>query len=418
MQKQPLTSSRECRIVLQPTVQIAGRDFECKKLPAQWHLNETVGVLADLNADVRRIHIDDFVCHPRAIWGSNGEILLFHAAGPMHYAWAEKKCKGNSMYLRRSTDHGKTWSDPVEPWVVPYSQHAVIPFQPSNSHHLYAFGTEPMLTSDYDGVENAAIGYRTSSDSGLTWSEVTLIRPENAPLFRGMSAMRMCETADGVWLLGSHAGEWSGEGSARKVQTQQFMLRGTENGKRWELQPGAWPNGWFVPSYERMDEGRPIHLGHNKVLFMVRTPTGYLWELRSDDGGKTWTDPTPTTLAHPDAPPMLFYLSNGKTLAAFHHNKNLPGHMSQTNRTELWVSLSEDDGRTWEEPRFLMANAADPATLTGWGGSTPMVSYADLLTDGESLHLFIDHQMRQILHVRLSEKALRNLPRRSEILAY
>jgi len=30
----------------------------------------------------------------------------------------------------------------------------------------------------------------------------------------------------------------------------------------------------------------------------------------------------PTPLVHPDAPPMLFHLADGKTLAAFHRNRH------------------------------------------------------------------------------------------------
>lgn len=390
---------------------IGGHSFQRNAGTLRWR--DDLGVATALPLEVQRIRIDNFTCHPRAIRLPDGEFLLFAAAGPLHYGWAGKETKGNSMWLYRSSD-AWNWSAPVEPWSVPYSQHAAVPFLPSGAGDLYAFGTEPRHDR-YNGEENAAIGFRRSSDEGRTWSEVEFIMPRQEPGFQGMSAMRLCETADGSWLLGSHSGHWSGvEGIDRKVVTRQFLLRSEDRGKTWNLLPGSWPNGWHVPGTERMDEGRPIHLGGNRVLLLVRTTTGFLWELRSADGGRTWTNPAPTTLRHPDAPPMIFHL-DPETLVVFYHNKQVSGAFAHESRTELWASVSRDEGRTWSEPRFVLANACEPAILNGWGGSTPMVSYVDLLVDGDRLNLFVDHQMRQVLQARFSKKDLLSLPTAREL---
>lgn len=392
-----------------------GVEFSPSSPPAGLAHHPELGIVCAKSAAARRIHLDDFVCHPRATITPGGEYLLFHAAGPMHYGWARKARKGNTMLARRSPDRGRTWGPPSPAWDVPYSQHAAIPFIPRGSSTIYAFGTEPRPDA-YDGEENAAIGFRTSRDDGRTWSEVRLIRPVNAPDYQGMSAMRMCEAEDGTWLLGSHAGHWSGrEGVDRRVRTRQYVLRSENRGETWVLLPGPWPGGWVSPEYDRLEEGRLIHLGQNRVLLMARSPTGVLWELRSPDAGRTWSDPKPTSLAHPDAPPMLFHLDGRGTLIAFHHNRNVKGHFAHENRSELWASLSSDDGRTWSEPRLLVVNAAQPAILNGWGGWTPMVSYADLLVDGEDLHLFVDHQMRQILHLVFSRRSIETWPTRGEL---
>jgi hypothetical protein len=334
------------------------------------------------------------------------------AAGEMHYAWAKKERRGNVMLATRSSDRGKTWTPPRQAYDIPYSQHAPILFVPTGSSRIYCFGTEPR-PDVYDGVENAAIGYRTSDDDGRTWSNVTIIRPINAPDFRGMSAMRMCETASGAWLIGSHAGEWTdGE-----VVTEQYLLRSDDRGLTWTVLPNPQPHGWQIPGCARMEEGRPIHLGGDHVLLMVRTPEGRLWELRSNDAGRSWSKPAPTTLSHPDAPPMLFHLADRKTLICFHHNIRQSGSMTHNARAELWCSLSHDDGLTWTPPRFVVANAAVPARLSGWGGSSPMVSYADLLVDGNDLHLFIDHQVRQVLHLRFRRDQIESFPLAEDISA-
>src|SRR6185437_10969779 len=79
--------------------------------------------------------------------------------------------------------------------------------------------------------------------------------------------------------------------------------------------------GWYQRMFNRMAEPRPISLGGPDVLMLARTPEGHLWEMRSSDDGKSWSDPKPTRLVQPDAPPMIFHLSDRKTLIVFYHNR-------------------------------------------------------------------------------------------------
>lgn len=405
-----LHPSSERRLDPLDSITIAGQTFPTAALPPVLKHRPDLGVVTALPLEGESLHLDEFICHPRSIIAPNGDYLLFYAAGPSHYGWAKKDRKGNTMYVRRSTDRGRTWSEPTPAWEVPYSQHAVIPLIPRGTSTIYAFGTEPRHDV-YDGEENAAIGFRTSEDNGYTWSEVTLIHPQNAPDYQGMSAMRMCETESGVWILGTHAGHWNNG----TVICRSYALRSDDRGATWTLHPGpGWDDGWRTGTADRMDEPRPISLGGEKAMILVRTCEGQLWEIRTDDAGKTWTAPKPTALLHPDAPPMIFHLADGKTLAAFFHNRFAPGHFSHEQRTELWLTLSEDNGLTWTEPRFVLANAAERTMMNGWMSGTPMVSYADLLVDGDDLHLFVDHQMRQVLHFQFKESDIEGLPTRAD----
>lgn len=374
-----------------------------------------LGLLLQTGMTAQRIHAwpkgRDFCGESRAIKTPNGDYLLMFAAGAAHYAF--RRDKVNDMVAYRSSDRGATWTGPKMPWSISYNQHGFVPLIPRGSRRIYAFGTQPR-PDVFDFAENAAIGYRYSDDDGHTWSAVTLIEPRNDPGFRGMFVMRMCETGEGTWLLAPHVARWT----PPPLVTWLYAMRGTERGKNWELLPHARPGGWTEPSHRRMEEGRPLSLGGARALMMARTSEGHLWTLRSEDDGRHWSAPEPTPLIHPSAPPMLFPLSDGRTLAAFHHNRysgvahTTSGHVGE-DRSELWVSLSSDGGRRWSEPRFVLANAALPGDSNSalrWS-----VSYIDMFTDAGDVHMFISHQFRQVLHVQFRESLLEKMPDRLKL---
>ena len=233
-----------------------------------------------------------------------------------------------------------------------------------------------------------------------------------------MSVTRMCETDKGTWILGSHAADWS----KKPLTTQQYLLRSTNQGKTWTLLPDKSPNGWFSPKFSRMDEGRPIALGNGEVYFMARTPTGRIWTSRSLDDGRTWEDPKASSLVHPDAPPMVYHLSDGKTLITLFHNRHLgteyvglTGQMDgMKDRGEIWVALSKDGGRHWSQPQFLFANAtkANPSK-NGWFNY--QVSYLDAVIDKGTIHIFCPHLWNRAVYLTIQEEALASLPTAAQL---
>ncbi|WP_309399950.1 sialidase family protein [Cerasicoccus maritimus] len=413
----PLTN-QNIAIQLEPDIRIGRLKFSTNSLPSELQLDAELGVVTARNAQAKRIYLGEYACHPRSILSQNGDILLMHAAGGMHYAWRGSNQAKNKMLLHVSKDQGLSWSDPVLPWQCPYSLHAPIPFISQRTGEFYVFGTEPMI-GHYQGEENAPIGFRRFNDQSKEWDDVRLIRPLNCPDFQGMSAMRMCETPSGTWLLGTHRAKWSrNQEGDESVITEQFLLRSEDQGESWTLLPDT--KGWQCPGHSRMDEARPIVLSDGQILLIARTPEGHLWQSRSIDDGMSWTEFQSTPLKHLDAPPMVFTLDGGSTLIAFIHNKDKPDVIdnlifSQEIRSELWFSLSTDGSRTWSEPRFLAVNACTPEKLTGWGSATPMLSYADLICIGDTLHLFVDHQMRQVIQISFLRSELGSFPTLKEL---
>jgi Neuraminidase (sialidase) len=324
------------------------------------------------------------------------------------------------MLEYRSSDHGRTWTGPTIAFDIDYNQHGFVPLIPKGSKRIYAFGTQPiwgLYTRERGLQENAPIGYRYSDDNGLHWSEVRLIRPVNDPDYKGMSVMRMTETDNGAWLLGTHEADWS----YKPLLSRGYVLRSTDQGKTWELLPGPRHGGWYEKTFNRMDELRPISLSGPKVLMLARTPEGHLWELRSEDDGETWSAPARTTIVQPDAPPMVFKVSGNKTLICLHHNRYHGQRYNglsakdpaMADRSEVWFSTSTDDGRTWSEPRFIFANALEPSLGTPFRDYN--CSYIDMVEENGEVHLFVPHRWERVLHLRFREVDLKTFPTASEI---
>jgi hypothetical protein len=128
-------------------------------------------------------------------------------------------------------------------------------------------------------------------------------------------------------------------------------------------------------------------------------------------------------MVHPDAPPMLCHLSDGKTLLSLHHNRHNVsfdiykglGRNPEAfqDRSEVWASLSTDEGRTWSEPRFVFVNAL--AETLGSDFRNYQCSYIDVFADGDTLNLFVPHRWRQVLHLQFQESEITAFPTNAEL---
>lgn len=405
------------------TIRIGGNDSNTlltSSLPCDMQLLSDCGIVVCHGIDGKIVYEDPDgkgTYEVRGTFTPGGDMLIMFPCGEHYTSRGEKP---NTMLMLRSTDSGKTWQSPTEPFDIPYAQHGFIPLIPKGGKRIYCFGTQPIkdeYTTEGGLGENAPIGYFYSDDDGHTWSGPVLIRPEEDPSYRGMSVTRMCETERGTWLLGSHEAYW-GE---KPLKTYQYILRSEDKGETWHILPDKRRNGWQCTGFGRMDEGRPISFGGDSVLAMFRTPEGHLWASWSHDDGKTWSAPEASKLVHPDAPPMVFTLSDG-SLACFHHNRHhdrnysgLSGDKAEimADRSEIWVSFSKDGGHNWSEPRLVFANAciADyPKPFFNY-----QCSYIDVISDGGKLHILVPHLWHRILHLTVTEDDLYRAPTKEEL---
>ena len=246
----------------------------------------------------------------------NGRLWAFWYAGPV------REDRYNYLCAATSSDDGATWSDLK--FVV----------DPDGDGPLRAADPCPWLAPDgklwlfwfqNGGGATPALFTMTCPDPGEEdphWSEPRFIHD-------GIMMCKPILTTDGESLLPTAI--WHREGSCRVLvstdQGQTFTLRGTAT----------------VPDEKdrNCDEPMMVQRRDGSLWMLVRTTYG-IGETTSTDGGRTWTDVTPSDLAHPASRFFLRRLNSGNLLLVKHG----PLH-EKTGRQQLTAYLSKDDGHTW-----------------------------------------------------------------------
>jgi predicted neuraminidase len=86
-----------------------------------------------------------------------------------------------------------------------------------------------------------------------------------------------------------------------------------------------------------------VPLGGRRAIALMRdyTPARRIHLARTEDGGRTWTQPAPTSLPNPDAGISAVRLSDGRIFLAYND--------SAVDRKNLSWALSSDEGASWSK---------------------------------------------------------------------
>lgn len=216
---------------------------------------------------------------------SNGDIGLFYV---IRYGWHDAR-----LHLRRSSDEGKTWSEPVccipspgyyvtnNDRVVRLSNNRLI--IPAALHKMRGESTTDWKSFDRRGI----VHFFLSDDDGATWRE----------------AKQFCA----IPVPGSASG------------LQEPGVIELRNGVLW-----AWS----------------------------RTDMGRQYEMFSTDMGETWSLPVPSQFTSPNSSlSMKRFPHNGHLLAVWNPIPNYQTRRLEKHswgRTPLVGAISADEGNTWE----------------------------------------------------------------------
>lgn len=101
-----------------------------------------------------------------------------------------------------------------------------------------------------------------------------------------------------------------------------------------------------------MQEPCIAELGDGTLLMLARTGSGWLFQVRSSDGGDTWSVPQPTALMSPCAPLTVKRMPDGRLVVLYNHCPPFRLHAFLP-RNPLVYAISDDDGRTWSPPAIV-----------------------------------------------------------------
>jgi len=204
---------------------------------------------------------------------------------------------------------------------------------------------------------------RISADEAGTWSEPRLVVA--APGYFVLNNDRVIQLTNGrlVVPVAFHR--------SRHTDTNNYDYKNVFDSRALDLwylsgdEGQTWVESetWLAaPAHCRsgLQEPGVVELANGKVFSWARTTLGMQYGCTSDDGGKMWSDPEPTSLQSPCSPASIKRLPGSSDLLAIYNDHSGDFPFVAGKRTPLVAGISSDDGKTWTKRKVL---ESDPE---GW----------------------------------------------------
>ena len=271
----------------------------------------------------------------------DGSLLLMYGAHQKSGDWD----RGEIRQIR-SRDGGKTWSNPE----TVFSDAKRSLFQISFAR--LANGDLGLTHTSLANGRDAFKVFRRSTDEGKTWSEPMMISDDSHEYTTGPWD-KLYVLASGRVIALLHC-NLNPDAKKQGGPLGVYTVYSDDHGKSWSRSPSN--DVLHVPDnpLKKHEWGfwEPALVEHApaKLLMLGRTTTGWLWESRSEDNGTTWSQPVQSTVPNPVAPPVLTRVPGSDMLVLIHNpDVKLSDSWHGGERLALAFRTSRDGGKTWSE---------------------------------------------------------------------
>jgi len=216
---------------------------------------------------------------------------------------------------------------------------------------------------------------KTSADNGATWSQAAAL-PEG---FVGPVKNKPVQLADGSLLCGS------------SIETRELPSKWRVQFERTPDFGKTWTKTGFLNDGVTISAIQPsiLFLGGEKLLALGRTRQSKLFQITSDDSGRTWSEMKLIALPNPNSGTDAVTLRDGRHLLVYNHTAK--------GRSPLNLALSRD-GVTWEAALTLESEPGE-------------YSYPAIIQTADGLvHITYTWKRQRVRHRVVDPVQLKTLP--------
>ncbi|MFB3903690.1 MAG: sialidase family protein, partial [Acidobacteriota bacterium] len=313
-------------------------------------------------------------------------VIARTAAGNLFLAWSmvNPKTQDGRIVGAFSSDGGRTWGGPKTLIDRP-GQNDADPCIVVDGPVILVYSTTVDIPNKIDRSETWMV---KTEDEGKTWTQPIEIKLR----YKYVVGKRHLgvRLQDGTLVMPFSWDLWAEAGMPARTEGEMDLKSGVllskDHGATWAphgelhiFEPKVRPSSTWG-----LDEPALVELWSGELLMLFRTGTSWLWEARSPDGGKTWSEPRRTSLLGHNTPMALWRNDqNPQEIILIWNNSALYRH-------PLSVALSDDGGHTWSRPKNV-ATAPD-----GSLGPAPgfQVSYPGITQDRDGAFVAVwQHQL-------------------------
>ncbi len=261
---------------------------------------------------------------------ANGDIFVVFYAGKGHVTLPSAEAPtGGAVYGMRSTDEGRTWSEPFLVIDTPEDDRDPHVCQLANGDLLVTFFTRSVQKKGDKSLEVGKVWVVRSTDNGQTWdTSPTPVAPTPYDDYEGVPSV--FESSPPMQLKGKHV-ILPVYGTVSPEHYETAVMHSTDFGRTWGDASRVDPEQSAGFSYG-FCEACVTRLANGRLIILMRPG---MHQAYSDDEGYTWTKAT--RLPHRGDAPTVIRTRDDILVVAHRH----PGTA---------VSISTDDGATWSAP--------------------------------------------------------------------